>query len=63
MEYGFGHILIRFPYTPYSIYFRGTIGSGAEGLAFLSASFPSAQIPGFSARAGSGLELGMLTDM
>ena len=26
MEYGFGYIIIRSPYTPYSIYLRGTIG-------------------------------------
>ena len=24
-EYGFGNIIIRSPYTPYSIYLRGTI--------------------------------------
>ena len=24
-EYGFGYIIIRSPYTPYSIYLRGTI--------------------------------------
>ena len=27
IEYGFGHIIIRYPYTPYSIYLRGTIES------------------------------------
>ena len=26
MEYGFGYVVIRSPYTPYSIYLRGTIG-------------------------------------
>ena len=26
IEYGFGYIRIRSPYTPYSIYLRGTIG-------------------------------------
>ena len=26
IEYGFGHHTIRSPYTPYSIYLRGTIG-------------------------------------
>ena len=25
IEYGFGYVLIRPPYTPYSIYLRGTI--------------------------------------
>ena len=25
IEYGFGYVLISSPYTPYSIYFRGTI--------------------------------------
>ena len=25
MEYGFGYVIIRSPYTPYSIYLRGTI--------------------------------------
>ena len=25
-EYGFGYIITRSPYTPYSIYLRGTIG-------------------------------------
>ena len=25
MEYGFGYIITRSPYTPYSIYLRGTI--------------------------------------
>ena len=28
MESGFGYIIIRSPYTPYSIYSRGTIGVG-----------------------------------
>ena len=32
MEYGFGDIIIRSPYTPYSIYVRGTIGVGSLGL-------------------------------
>ena len=27
VEYGFGYIIIRSPYTPYSIYLRGAIGS------------------------------------
>ena len=26
MEYGFGYIILRSPYTPYSLYLRGTIG-------------------------------------
>ena len=26
IEYGFGYMIIRSPYTPYSIYLRGTIG-------------------------------------
>ena len=26
MECGFGYIIIRSPYTPHSIYLRGTIG-------------------------------------
>ena len=26
IEYGFGHIITRSPYTPYSIYLRGTVG-------------------------------------
>ena len=25
IEYGFGHIVIRSPYTPYSVYLKGTI--------------------------------------
>ena len=32
MEYGLGCIIIRSPYTPYSIYLRGTIGFGLWGL-------------------------------
>ena len=28
IEYGSGYVIIRSPYTPYSIYFRGTIGLG-----------------------------------
>ena len=31
MEYDFGYIIIRFPYTPYSIYLRGTIYMDVEG--------------------------------
>ena len=33
IEYGFGSIIIiiRSPYTPYSIYLRGTIGFGVLG--------------------------------
>ena len=29
-EYGFGHIIIRSPYTPYSIYLRGAIDPTPE---------------------------------
>ena len=32
IEYGFGYMIIRSPYTPYSIYFRGTIGVCHGGL-------------------------------
>ena len=31
IEYGFGYIVIRSPYIPYSIYLRGTIGFRVEG--------------------------------
>ena len=34
IEYGFGYIIIRSPYTLYSIYLRGTIGLVALGLGF-----------------------------
>ena len=34
IEYGFGYILLRSPYIPYSIDLRGTIGKGLKGIGF-----------------------------
>ena len=31
LEHGFGYIMIRSPYTPYSIYLRGTTGADSRG--------------------------------
>ena len=34
IEDGFGYLIARSPYTPYSIYFRGTIGLRVQGLGY-----------------------------
>ena len=35
IEYGFGHVTLRSPYTPYPIYLRGTIAVGGLGISAL----------------------------
>ena len=55
MEYGFGYSILRSPYTPYSIYLRGTITSYAHALLAATVIWPREPTSGAQLQVPCGL--------